>query len=190
MVYGTSTVKDFNPSRKRWPDAWLEALDDQLIGLFEEDWPQSIRHCFYRLTNPRLPVYVPKTEIGYRRIQRRLTLLRRSGLLPYSHLVDTTRMGWHVPTYGSAGDFLKRVAGLYRHDIWQHAQAHVEVWCESASIGGVLKGTCPRTGRLAVPDPRFRFIDPDLRGCPGNQRGRTGPRRCDLCRRLRPGRWC
>ena len=107
-----------------------------------DDGPQSIRHCFYRLTDPRLPVYVPKTEQGYRRIQRRLTLLRRAGRVPYAHLVDTTRAGHHVPTYSGTGEFLERVAGLYRHNLWQLAETHVEVWCESASIAGVLRRTC------------------------------------------------
>lgn len=157
-VYGTSTAKSFDPSRKRWPNSWLEALDDHLLDLLAEDWPQSIRHCFYRMTDPRLPVYVPKTEHGYRRIQRRLTLLRRAGRLSYSRLVDTTRAGHHVPTYGGAGDFLERVAGLYRHNLWENADTHVEVWCESASIAGVLRGTCQELAVSLYPTRGFSSL--------------------------------
>lgn len=159
MVYGTSTVNGFDPARRRWPKAWLDVLDDQLIGLLKDDGPQSIRHCFYRLTDPRLPVHVPKTEReGYRRIQRRLTRLRRDKRVPYDHLVDTTRAGYHVDTYGGAGDFLARTAGLYRHHLWAQADVHVEVWCESASIAGVLRGTCRELAVSLYPTRGFTSL--------------------------------
>ncbi|MDE2783785.1 MAG: hypothetical protein OXK77_12580 [Gemmatimonadota bacterium] len=141
-VYGTRTVNGFDPDRQRWPNDWLAVLDAQLLDLLEDDHPLSVRHCFYRMTDPRRPVYVPKTENGYRRVQRRLTDLRRAGTLPYGRLVDSTRLGHHTETFGGAGDFLERVTALYRHDLWSSSRYHVEVWCESDSIGGVLRRTC------------------------------------------------
>ena len=110
------------------------------------------------MTDPRLPVHVPKTEHGYRRIQRRLTLLRRSGRLSYARLVDTTRAGHHVVTYGGAGEFLERVAGMYRHNLWEYADTHVEVWCESASIAGVLRGTCRELAVSLYPTRGFTSL--------------------------------
>lgn len=139
---GTSTVNRFDPDRRRWPNEWLAVLDAQLLDLLDDDHPLSVRHCFYRMTDPRRPVYVPKTENGYRRVQRRLTNLRRAGTLPYGRLVDSTRLGHHTATYGGASDFLERVAALYRHNLWADSRYHVEVWCESDSIGGVLRQTC------------------------------------------------
>lgn len=139
---GTSTANGFDPNRARWPNEWLAVLDAQLLDLLDVDGPLSVRHCFYRLTDPRRPVYVPKTQNGYRRVQRRLTDLRRAGTLPYGRLVDSTRLGHHTETYSGACDFLERVAGFYRQHLWADSYHRVEVWCESDSIGGVLRQTC------------------------------------------------
>lgn len=140
--YEASLINDFDHHRKRWPNSWLATLDDQLIQLLKEDWPQSVRHCFYCMTNPRLPVHVPKTETGYQKVQRRLVKLRKTGSIPYNRLVDSTRLGWHTHAYSGAGNFLAKVAGLYRHDLWLGNPVHVEVWVESGSIAGVLGDTC------------------------------------------------
>ena len=57
----------------------MAALDDQIRAVLAADNPQSVRHVFYRLTDPTGPVSVPKTERGYDAIVRRCTALRRSG---------------------------------------------------------------------------------------------------------------
>ena len=43
----------------------MAALDDQIRAVLAADNPQSVRHVFYRLTDPTGPVSVPKTERGY-----------------------------------------------------------------------------------------------------------------------------
>ena len=40
----------------------LGQLHEQILDVFREDHPQSVRHVFYRMTAPRLPVPVLKTE--------------------------------------------------------------------------------------------------------------------------------
>ena len=45
------------------------------------------------MTNPRLPEPVEKTELGYRAIQKRLTVMRREGKVPY---------GWSATRPGAA----------------------------------------------------------------------------------------
>jgi hypothetical protein len=53
--------------RERRINARIEQLDEQILAVLREDNPQSVRHVFYRMTDPRLPEPVEKTERGYRR---------------------------------------------------------------------------------------------------------------------------
>ena len=122
--------------------AELEALDAAIEQVLAADHPQSVRHVFYRMTDPRLEAAVPKTEAGYRLVQRRCLALRRSGEVPYGWISGATRRGYHVATYGGPGEFIRRMAGYYRAELWTEDEPHVEVWCESRSLAGVLQGTC------------------------------------------------
>jgi hypothetical protein len=45
------------------------------------DQPQSVRHIFYRMTDPRLAEPVEKSERSYRHVQYRLKELRRAGAI-------------------------------------------------------------------------------------------------------------
>lgn len=65
--------------RIRRTDAQLEQLDAQIIAILKEDHPQSVRHVFYRMTDPRLPEPVEKSDKGYRHVQERCVKLRRAG---------------------------------------------------------------------------------------------------------------
>jgi predicted DNA-binding transcriptional regulator AlpA len=56
-----------------------EQLDNQIIAVLKEDHPQSVRHIFYRMTDPRLLEPVEKSDRGYRHVQVRCVALRRSG---------------------------------------------------------------------------------------------------------------
>lgn len=132
--------------RRRRTNAELEQLDQQILDVLEDDRPQSVRHLFYRMTDPRLPEPVPKTDKGtnngYAVVQRRCVELRRSGKVPYDWITDMSRHGYFVRTYRGAADYLRAVAGLYRGDLWQYADHYCEVWCESRSIAGVIEDDC------------------------------------------------
>lgn len=128
--------------RKRFTKAELDTLDAQIVEVLAEDHPQSVRHVFYRMTDPRLTVPVDKTELGYERVQRRCLVLRRAGLIEWSWIADMTRRGFHVSTYQDGADFIRRVQGLYRQQLWTPELPCVEVWCESRSIAGVLREQC------------------------------------------------
>lgn len=136
-VYRTGTIK-----RTRRTKAQVEVLDQQIVEVLEEDHPQSVRHVFYRMTDPRLPEPVEKSDRGYRHVQHRLKELRRAGRVPYSWVSDSTRTGFHVDTFGSAADFIKQTARWYRQDLWRDSDHYVEVWTESRSIAGTLLDTC------------------------------------------------
>jgi hypothetical protein len=150
-----STVHD---KRGRRTKARIEQLDQQILNVLTDDHPQSVRHVFYRMTDPRLAEPVEKSDHGYRQVQYRITELRRAGLLPYGWITDATRRGYHVDTFRDSADFLRRVTGLYRADIWRDADAYVEIWCESRSIAGVIEDDCEELAVSLYPAGGFSSI--------------------------------
>lgn len=133
-------------------------LDQQILDVLREDHPQSIRHVYYRMTDPRLAEPVPKTDKGYKQVQARCTVLRRNGSLPYGWLVDSTRRGYHVNTFNGKADFLRRMNGLYRADLWEFADHYCEVWAESRSIAGVVQADCNELAVSLYPCGGFSSI--------------------------------
>jgi hypothetical protein len=136
-VYHPRVIKRDRRSRAR-----LELLDQQIIDVLAEDHPQSIRHVFYRMTNPRLGEPVEKSERGYQHIKARMKALRRNGRVPYDWVSDSTRTGYITRTFDGAADFLQAVKSLYRADLWKAADFYCEVWVESRSIAGIVLGDC------------------------------------------------
>lgn len=130
----------------------------QILDVLAQDHPQSVRHVFYRMTDPRLAEPVEKSDRGYRHVQHRITDLRRAGRLPYGWITDATRRGYHVSTFSGAADFVRRMAGLYRADIWRDADTYCEVWCESRSIAGVVEMECEDLAVSLYPAGGFSSI--------------------------------
>ena len=64
-------------------------------------------------------------------------------------------MGYHVTTFQDADDFLARTVGLYRTNEWDSCDTHVEVWCESRSLAGVIGRTCSELGVSLYPAGGF-----------------------------------
>lgn len=90
--YCAGTIK-----RKRRTADEMEQLDQQIIDVLRKDHPQSVRHVFYRMTDPRLPEPVEKSDRGYRHVQDRVKKLRRSGRVPANTLRKLLR--WHIESY-------------------------------------------------------------------------------------------
>jgi hypothetical protein len=145
-------------SRRRRTKAAVEQLEHQILDVLEQDHPQSVRHVFYRLTDPRLPEPIAKTDQGYAQVQHRLTLMRREGRVPYGWIADATRRGYHTFTYSNGADFLRRHIGAYRADLWADSDKYVEVWCESRSIAGVIHHECQELAVSLYPCGGFSSI--------------------------------
>lgn len=128
--------------RRRRSRAQIEQLEYQIYEVLRQDHPQSVRHVFYRMTDPRLEEPVEKTDHGYNQVQDRVTKMRRAGTIPYGWIADATRRGFHIPTFVSAADAIRKWHRAYRADLWQGSGRYLEVWCESRSIAGVIQGTC------------------------------------------------
>jgi hypothetical protein len=144
--------------RRRRTRLQIEQLDRQILQALEEDHPQSVRHVYYQMTNPRLPEYVEKSERGYDQVQYRCLKLRRDGRLPYGWIADATRRGYFTNTYRSAAEFLRNVAGLYRADLWRDSETYVEVWCESRSIAAVIQDDCEELAVSLYPAGGFSSV--------------------------------
>ena len=144
--------------RPRRTKAQIEKLEDQIHFVLEMDHPQSVRHVFYRMTNPRLAEPVDKSDRGYAQVQDRMTKMRRAGTIPYGWVSDATRRGFHTPTYSSASDFLLRHQSAYRADLWASAGLYVEVWCESRSIAGVIQRVCEELAVSLYPAGGFTSL--------------------------------
>jgi hypothetical protein len=149
-VYQAGRIK-----RRRRTKAQMAVFDAQIIEILREDNPQSVRHVFYRLTDPRLAEPVEKSERGYEQVQQRLAKLRREGVIPYGWLSDATRRGYHVATYENEAEFIRSMAGRFRADVWKNAEVYCEVWCESRSIAGVIQDTCERLAVSLYPSGGF-----------------------------------
>ena len=128
--------------RQRRSKEQIQQLEAQIFSVLDADHPQSVRHVFYRMTDPRLPVPVEKSEKGYKQIQQRCTVMRRVGKIPYGWFADLSRRGHFTNTFTNAADFVLRMQGQYRADLWVDSDYRCEVWCESRSIAGVLLQDC------------------------------------------------
>lgn len=136
-TYRAGTIKRDRRTKDR-----MTALDAQIMAVLREDHPQSVRHVFYRMTDPRLSEPVEKSDRGYRHVQSRCVKLRRAGLIPYNWIADMSRQGYFTNTYSDAGDFIRQMGGLYRADLWRDAESRCEVWAESRSIASVMLADC------------------------------------------------
>jgi hypothetical protein len=152
-IYRAGTIK-----RERRTTAQVEQLDNQILAVLAEDHPQSVRHVFYRMTDPRLPEPVEKTERGYRHVQDRMVKLRRARRLPFGWITDATRRGYHTPTYRDEADFLRSMKEHYRADLWRQADHYCEVWTESRSIAGVIEDDCRELAVSLYPAGGFSSI--------------------------------
>jgi hypothetical protein len=136
-VYKARLIK-----RKRRTRAQVLQLEEQIYAVLAEDHPQSIRHIFYRMTDPRLPEPVEKTQRGYTQVQNRCKLMREGGRIEYGWFEDMSRTGYFVNTFSDAGNFIESLSYQYRADLWRDADCRCEVWCESRSIAGVVLRVC------------------------------------------------
>ncbi len=151
-------INQARPIKRRRTKAEIEQLRFQIRDVLEEDHPQSVRHVFYRMTNPRLAEPVEKTDRGYNQVQYQITQMRRDGILPYGWIADATRRGYHVNTFGDRAEFIRRVSGMYRADLWAKALLYCEVWCESRSIAGVIEDDCNELAVSLYPCGGFASI--------------------------------
>jgi hypothetical protein len=80
--YQASPIKRFRSTK-----AAVEARRSALLDIVANMRPMTVRQVFYQATMKNI---VEKSEAGYTKVQTDLTLMRRSGDLPYGWLTDST----------------------------------------------------------------------------------------------------
>jgi len=105
----------------------------------------TVRQVFYQATVRGL---VEKAESGYGKIQTDLTVMRRTGELPYHWLADNTRWQRKPRTFDSVEEALRDTARFYRKALWADAGSYVEIWLEKDALSGVIY---PVTSMYDVP---------------------------------------
>src|SRR5262245_57525715 len=120
--------------RGRGTKAEVEARREALLEIVEAGQPMTVRQTFYQATVRGI---VEKTESGgYTKVKADLTLLRRSGELPYHWLADNTRWQRKPETFDSVEDALRETARFYRKNLWHDADSYVELWLEKDALSG------------------------------------------------------
>jgi hypothetical protein len=97
--------------RRRRTRSEVDDMRATLSALLEADHPQSVRHLFYLMTDPRLPCAVEKSENGYRHVQYELSEMRKAGLLFEFTGKKTPKSKWK---FTKTGEEWFCFAGLWR----------------------------------------------------------------------------
>ncbi|PWU72739.1 hypothetical protein DK867_12750 [Ochrobactrum sp. POC9] len=140
MTYQSSQIK-----RARATKLEIEARRKELREIVFYGKPMTVRQVFYQATVHGL---IEKTEAGYAKVQTDLTIMRRTGMMPYGWLADNTRWQRKPQTFNSIDAALEETARFYRKSLWSDADAYVEVWLEKDALSGVIM---PVTGLYDVP---------------------------------------
>ena len=135
----TRAISGTPRKRYRRTKAELETLQAELYQIVQQHQPATVRQVFY------LSVVVglcDKRESGYTLVQRELLKMRRGGAVPYHWIADNIRTFYGRTRYGSLEEFgLVASRHLFHYDYWRDSAETVEVWVESDSIAGTLRGT-------------------------------------------------
>jgi hypothetical protein len=100
--------------------------------------PRTIRGLFYHLVGCGL---IEKNETEYKRTVVRLcTDMREAGELPWEWIADNTRWMRKSPSFTSLEECRERTARFYRRNLWRDQNCYVEVWCEKATLAGLIVG--------------------------------------------------
>ena len=140
-----TTVYQASPIKRRSTKAEVEQRREALHDIVAAMRPMTVRQVFYQATVRGI---VEKAETGYSKVQTDLTVMRRSGELPYGWLADNTRWQRKPNTFDSVEEALRETARLYRKNLWADADSYVEIWLEKDALSGVIY---PITSMYDVP---------------------------------------
>ena len=74
--------------RNRMTKEQANQLERQIYNALVQDRPQSVRHIFYLMTNPRLNQPVKKSDKGYKVVQKRMANMRMRGQIPFAWVIE------------------------------------------------------------------------------------------------------
>jgi hypothetical protein len=129
-VYGSSPVR-----RARRTQAALSEVDQAIVQAVRTEYPVTLRGVYYRVVSAGA---VDKTEAGYKLVERELKKLRRDGTVPYSRIVDGTRVMYRADVWDDANAMVSDMAHTYRRALWRSQDDEVIVLSEKDAITGVI----------------------------------------------------
>jgi hypothetical protein len=115
--------------------AKTQRLRDAIYDLQYEHDVMTVRQVFYALESRG---EIPKTEPGYRAVQRQVLEMRKAGTIPWEFIADGTRWQRKPETWDSAEDAAITMARTYRRDLWRAQSIRLEVWLEKDALAGVV----------------------------------------------------
>ncbi len=122
-------------TRLRRSPAEIEAIELAIFDVCEEMEPLTVRGLYYQLVSRGV---IDKTEREYKMVVHRSGIMRERGDLPFSWLVDSTRLRRKPDTHSSLHGMMEESAQLYRRALWNDQPWYAEVWAEKDTITGVL----------------------------------------------------
>jgi hypothetical protein len=145
MSIGADLYQASHIKRGRATKAEVERRRDELLTIVAEMQPMTVRQVFYQASVHGI---VEKSEADYTKVQTDLVLMRRSGMMPYGWLADSTRWQRKPTTHSSVADALEHTAKFYRKALWDDIDAYAEIWLEKDALAGVIY---PITSMYDVP---------------------------------------
>ena len=121
--------------RRRMTQTQQEVFDSGLCTVVADAAPCTARQAFYRGTVVGL---LPKLEREYRRLVKRLGVLRLDGRIPWHAIVDATRWFRKPETFDGWTDAVAQTRRAYRQSVWSGLPDRVLVLIEKDALVGSI----------------------------------------------------
>lgn len=113
------------------------ALEHALTVLVALEGPMTVRGAFYRAVSFGA---VPKNDdTGYNWVQNALVKLRQYKRIPYSGIVDLSRVVTQVPSWTSPTHAIRDMLRTYKRDIWADQDTELYFIVEKDALLGVVR---------------------------------------------------
>lgn len=104
--------------------------------ILEEIQPATVRAVCYRLFTQDLIDSMAKNETA--KVSRLLVKARKSGAIPWEHIVDETCEAERISAWNNLADYGETILRAYRKNFWSMQPECVEVWSEKGTVRGTL----------------------------------------------------
>ena len=108
-----------------------------LLDIACAEQPITLRGLFYRAVSAGL--YPDTSQRHYEQCGRIVLKLRRTGLLPYQWIVDSTRRRLKPSSWSGLDDYAETVANAYRRDLWARQKDYIEFFIEKDAMAAVIE---------------------------------------------------
>lgn len=129
----------------------MAELRDGIYDLAAANKPCTVRQIYYLGIGTLWEKDSGGSRKVYNTVCRLIGEMRETEMLPWGWIADNTRWFRKRTMFNSPEHILQSVASTYRRDLWARQPIHVEVWCESDSIAGVLDDITVPAGLALFP---------------------------------------